>query len=117
MNLKNLFQKAFMAAICWGAFAHTDAKITLPSFFTSNMVLQQQSTVKFHGTASPMKAVNIDTSWNGETVETQADAAGNWSVDIQTPAAGGPYKITLSDGKKLTLENVLVGEVWFCSGQ
>lgn len=117
MNLKNLFQKAFVAAICWGAFAHTDAKITLPSFFTSNMVLQQQSTVKFHGTASPMKTVKIETGWNGETVKTQADAAGNWSVDIQTPAAGGPYKITLSDGKKLTLENVLVGEVWFCSGQ
>lgn len=42
---------------------------------------------------------------------------GKWSLKIPTPAAGGPYEITFSDGKKLQLKNVMIGEVWFCSGQ
>lgn len=48
---------------------------------------------------------------------TEADGQGKWSLKIPTPAAGGPYEITFSDGKKLQLKNVMIGEVWFCSGQ
>ena len=69
------------------------------------------------GKAKPNKKVSIETSWNNQHYETKADAQGNWRVAVSTPTAGGPYRITLSDGKKTVLENVMAGEVWFCSGQ
>lgn len=117
MNSKSLLKKVLVAAICCATFTEVEAKITLPSFFTDNMVLQQRTTLKLHGTASPQKRVTVCTGWDSKTYETRSDEQGQWSLNIQTPAAGGPYELTFSDGKKLTLKNVLVGEVWFCSGQ
>ncbi len=93
------------------------AKVVLPSFFTDNMILQQRSEVMFHGQASAGKPLTITTSWNGETYRTQTGKDGSWKLAVPTPEAGGPYTITISDGKKLQLKNVLIGEVWFCSGQ
>ena len=49
--------------------------------------------------------------------QTNVDAKGEWKLSLQTPVAGGPYSITFSDGEDLTLQNILIGEVWFCSGQ
>lgn len=61
--------------------------------------------------------MTVKTGWNGKEYHTEADGQGKWSLKIPTPAAGGPYEITFSDGKKLQLKNVMIGEVWFCSGQ
>jgi sialate O-acetylesterase len=97
--------------------ANLSAKIKLPAIFTNNMVLQQQSEVPFWGEATPAKTVKITPSWNNKTVETAADATGKWKANIPTPVYGGPFSIEISDGKKLTLENVMIGEVWLCSGQ
>ena len=93
------------------------AKVTLPAFFTSNMIIQQKTTMTLFGKAKANKKVSVETSWNNQHYEAQADAKGNWRIEIATPAAGGPYRITLSDGKKTVLDNVMAGEVWFCSGQ
>lgn len=93
------------------------AKIVLPPFFSDNMVLQQQAEAPLWGEAKPMKSVKITTSWDGKSYVTKADEEGKWKVSVQTPAAGGPYEITLTDGQKLVLTNVLIGEVWICSGQ
>ena len=49
--------------------------------------------------------------------ETKADSVGRFKLKVSTPKAGGPYSVTISDGKSLTLDNVLIGEVWLCSGQ
>lgn len=97
--------------------ANLSAKIKLPAIFTNNMVLQQQSEVPLWGEATPAKTVKITTSWNNKTIETAADATGKWKAKIPTPFYGGPFSIEISDGKKLTLENVMIGEVWLCSGQ
>lgn len=94
-----------------------NAKVKLPAIFSSNMVLQQQSEVPFRGEASPGKTVKIFTSWNNKTIEIKADVNGKWNATLPTPAYGGPYKIEISDGKKLVLDNVLIGDVWICSGQ
>ena len=94
-----------------------EAKVKMPSVFTNNMVLQQQSEVPFWGEATPNKKVKITTSWNKKTVETLVDATGKWKTMVSTPAYGGPFSIEISDGQKLQLENVLIGEVWVCSGQ
>ena len=91
--------------------------VKLPSVFTSNMVLQQQSEVPFWGEASVNKTVKITTSWDNKTIETKSDSDGKWKTTVSTPVYGGPFTIEITDGKKMKLENVMVGEVWICSGQ
>lgn len=96
---------------------NVQAEIWLPSIFSDNMVLQQQSDVAFWGTASGDTNVTLKTSWDNKEYKTKADKDGQWRLHISTSTAGGPYDIEISDGKKTTLSNVLLGEVWFCSGQ
>lgn len=93
------------------------AKVVLPPFFSDNMVLQQQTEVKLWGTARANSSVIVKTSWDGAVYKTKSDSDGDWSVVMHTGTYGGPYSITVSDGKRLTLENVLLGDVWICGGQ
>ena len=82
------------------------------------MVLQQQSDVALWGKAAPDVKVTVSASWaKSAKVTVRADDDGRWFARIATPAAGGPYELTFNDGEKLILRNVLVGEVWICSGQ
>lgn len=94
-----------------------EAKVKLPSVLGSNMVLQQQADVKLWGKAKENSSVTVKTSWNNKTHKTIADKQGNWLLKVSTPTAGGPYEITFNDGEPLILKNILIGEVWFCSGQ
>ena len=96
---------------------YVDAKVVMPSVFGSNMVLQRNSSVALWGTAKPDSKVTVQTSWNGKKVSVTSDKDGKWFARVETPEAGGPYKVTVSDGEKLVFDNVLIGEVWFCSGQ
>lgn len=93
------------------------ANIRLPNILGSNMVLQQKSTTKLWGWALPDEKIKITTSWNNKTIETSADGNANWKADMETPQAGGPYTITLQGQNKIILNNILIGEVWVCSGQ
>jgi len=93
------------------------AFIVLPDVITDNMVLQQKDETSFWGKAAPGKTITITPSWNNKSYTASIDANGNWKLKIKTPAAGGPYKISLNDGELLVLKNVMVGEVWLCSGQ
>lgn len=93
------------------------AEVKLPAFFSDGMVLQQQSQANLWGTASPQKNVVVVTGWNNKKYTTSADKDGKWMLSVTTPAAGGPYSITFSDGKSLSLKDILIGEVWICSGQ
>ena len=94
-----------------------EAKVDMPSVFGSGMVLQRNSGVAFWGTAKPSSKVSIRTSWDNAKTVVESDADGKWFTRVQTPEAGGPYTVTVSDGEKLVFDNVLIGEVWFCSGQ
>ena len=103
------------AALCT---AMTWADVVLPGWMTSNMVLQQRTKVHLQATAKKGATVKITTSWDKKTVKSVADkATGAFEFDLNVPSAGGPYTLTFDDGKKLVLENVMSGEVWFCSGQ
>ncbi|NDV82020.1 sialate O-acetylesterase [Bacteroides sp. 51] len=93
------------------------AEVKLPTFFSDGMVMQQQTQANLWGTATPRKQVTVDPGWDNKTYTTTADAQGNWKLSVPTPAAGGPYTITISDGKELILNNILIGELWICSGQ
>ena len=93
------------------------AEIKLPAVFGNNMVLQQQTEAAIWGKATPGKSVKVVTSWNKKSYSAKSDNEGNWKLKVATPAAGGPFSISISDEKTLTLNNVLIGEVWICSGQ
>ena len=93
------------------------AKVKLPSFFSDGMVLQQQTNAKIWGWAKPAAEIKITSSWNKKSYTTTADDNGSWNIRIVTPVAGGPYSLSFSDGEPLTINNILIGEVWLCSGQ
>ncbi|MCM1107711.1 MAG: hypothetical protein NC388_01515 [Clostridium sp.] len=109
-------KKTFLTLAC-ALSLMARAEVKLPAYYTDNMVLQQQSSLVIQGTARSGKTVTVTTGWDGKQAKVKADAKGNWQVTVQTPVAGGPYELSFSDGKRLTLRNVMVGEVWFCSGQ
>lgn len=100
-----------------GTILQTDAKIKLPSLIADNMVLQQQSKVKLWGMAKPNTKVTVSPSWSKIPQSTTSDSKGQWLVSVETPVAGGPYHIRFNDGEILDVNNVLIGEVWVCSGQ
>ncbi len=93
------------------------AKVELPAVISHNMVLQQKSTANLWGKAKSSARVTVQPSWDSRKYTATADDKGNWKLAVNTPAAGGPYRITFDDGEITTLENILVGEVWVCSGQ
>jgi sialate O-acetylesterase len=97
--------------------ANLFAEINLPAIFCDNMVLQQQTEASIWGKADKNSSVKVTTSWNKKSYTTSATNEGTWKLKVTTPKAGGPYEITISDGKSLKLKNVLIGEVWVCSGQ
>ncbi len=100
------------------AAVSVEAKVVLPHIFGDNMVLQQQTDVKIWGTANPSSKVVITPSWDSNaSVTVKSGKDGKWTATLSTPEAGGPYTVTLSDGETLELNNVMTGEVWFCSGQ
>jgi len=92
-------------------------KIRLPSILGDNMVLQRSDTVNIWGWAAPSQNVTVKPSWDNRIYTTKAENNGKWLLQIQTPEAGGPYQIDISDGESLTLKDILIGEVWICSGQ
>lgn len=92
------------------------AKVEMPPVFSDNMVLQQKAQVALWGTATGKK-VTISASWTRKKTTTVPSADGKWFVRLETPSAGGPYEICVSDGEKKMFRNVLIGEVWLCSGQ
>ncbi len=95
------------------------AEVTLSQLFSDNMILQQLTDAKIWGSTTRKGAtITIIPSWSGATpIVTEADADGEWRTTIPTPAYGGPYSITISDGEEHTINNVLIGEVWIASGQ
>ena len=100
------------------------AEIRLPKFFGDNMVLQQQTECRLWGWSEAGKTVAVTTSWDGKRYEAQAGSDGRFELRVTTPAAGGPYDITFTEQSphpsprtSQLLTNVLIGEVWVCSGQ
>lgn len=109
--------KRLMFALSLAISMNMFAEVKLASIFTDNMVLQQQAEVKLKGTAIPGKKVVCMPSWSNRKFTAVAGNSGEWSMAVSTPSAGGPYKIIFSDGKETVLSDILIGEVWFCSGQ
>ncbi len=96
------------------------ATVELPEIISDNMVLQQQSDARLWGWATPGSVIEITGSWApAVTVSTVTNSDGRWDAMIPTAEASyTPYQINVKgDGSDITLDNILLGEVWFCSGQ
>lgn len=113
--------KRTVLAVCLCALAQsvTWAKVDLPDIFSDNMVLQQQTDARIWGWSEPGAKVTVGTSWSGNAVTVDADKNGKWTATVKTPAASyAPQTLTIADKDgQVKLSNVLIGEVWFCSGQ
>ncbi|MBX3007036.1 MAG: glycosyl hydrolase family 2 [Melioribacteraceae bacterium] len=92
-------------------------KLQLPAIIGSNMVLQQKSSAPIWGKGEPGSEIEIKCSWS-YTTNTVTTKDSTWKTELLTPSAGGPYKIEIiSKNNKIVLTNILIGEVWLCSGQ
>lgn len=116
MNPKKWFfvrSLALLVAIAfWGMEARADVR--LPKLFSDNMVLQQGMSVAVWGWADDGEVVTV--TFRGHKVKTTAQN-GKWMVRLRKLKAGGPDTLTVEGKNSITLKNVLVGEVWLCSGQ
>ncbi len=90
-------------------------EIKLAGIFGDHMVLQRQKTVRVWGTADAEEQVTV--SFHGQTVTARAGKDGTWMAELQPMEAGGPFELTVAGKNKIVLKDVLVGEVWLCSGQ
>lgn len=93
------------------------ANVMLPACFTDNMVLQRNSTVKIWGWAITNEEIKLSAGWTDETFTTKTNSNGCWAIEVPTTEAGGPYTINIKGYDEVTLNNVMLGEVWLCSGQ
>jgi sialate O-acetylesterase len=91
------------------------AEIKVPNIFTDHMVLQQAQKNKVWGTAAAGEAVTV--TIDKQTHKATAGADGKWQVELDPLPVGGPYVLAISGSNEIKIGDVLVGEVWICSGQ
>jgi sialate O-acetylesterase len=112
MNKKVLYVLLFFLSIQQQS---TDAQVRLPRLVRDSMILQRDVKIKLWGWASNGEKISI--KFNKKNYKTKADANGNWSIFLSPLKAGG----ALYDGhrrqKQISLKEILIGDVWFCSGQ
>jgi sialate O-acetylesterase len=94
-------------------YAH--GEVRLPKMLSSHMVLQRERPIHLWGWADPGEQVSV--SLHGASVTAKADDLGHWSLYLPPEKAGGPYSLTISGSNSITLDDVLIGDVWFASGQ
>ncbi len=112
MMKKQIF--ALLLAVCLAPALR--AEVRLAGFLGDNMVLQRENPVKIWGWADKGETVTV--AFNGQVRATRADKAGAWSVTLDPMAAGGPYVLDVKGkGNALKYTDILVGDVWLCSGQ
>jgi sialate O-acetylesterase len=91
--------------------------VRLPAIIGSHMVLQEKTTVTIWGWCDPQEKIKLKAAWDTTTYTATGSSAAKWSIQLQTPAGGGPYTINIDGNNSVTLEDVMIGEVWVCSGQ
>jgi sialate O-acetylesterase len=105
----------FLSLIIVNTFSF--AQLRLPALLSNGMVLQQKDSVTLWGWAGPGESVNVITGWDGQSYKVKANDNAAWKLKVSTPIAGGPYTINLKSRNEIILKDVMIGEVWLCSGQ
>ncbi len=119
MKLPKTLLATFLLSLTFalGSLPPAAAEIRLPAVIADGMVLQRDQAVPIWGWATPGQQVTVSIA--GQTAEATADTDGRFLVTLSRLAAGGPHQMTVREtsGASLTVSNILVGEVWLCSGQ
>jgi sialate O-acetylesterase len=111
--MKRFVSLFLILAAAFPLVARGDVK--LPKIFGDSMVLQQKSQAAVWGWADKGEEVIVSLGESKATAKAGDD--GKWSLKLATPAAGGPFVLSVKGKNEITIPNVLVGEVWICSGQ
>ena len=113
----NMFAKRIVITLLLTFLASYPAlsDVAMTSVFGDNMVLQRKMNIPVWGTADPGEKIVV--SINGKEAKTTAGNDGRWMVRMDKMSAGGPFKMTVKGNNSITFANVMVGEVWVCSGQ
>ncbi len=116
--MKNIlsFTRAALLAAGLAVVSQSSANVTLPHVFGSHMVLQRDQALPVWGWADADEKVSVQVS-DQPAVTTTANKDGEWRVTLPKMAAGGPLTMKIAGKNTITLDDVLVGEVWLCSGQ
>ena len=113
--MKNIVILFLLVTVAQAELRHS--AVIIPVVFSDNMVMQQNANVPFWGKAVPGTKVTVKTSW-GKIARTAVKADSLWNVRLATLKAGGPFEVTIIVGDSVvTYKNVMLGEVWLCSGQ
>lgn len=116
MKLKQIFIALILFAMPLSAIGAESLR--LARIFSDHMILQQQTSAPVWGWAKPLAKVVVKPSWESRSYSVKADKDGAWRLSVDTPSYGGPYSLTITCGKEsVELTDVLIGEVWVCSGQ
>lgn len=91
------------------------AQVKLPQIVRDSMILQRDIPVNIWGWSAVNEKVSV--KFNGKTYKTKGNAEGKWSIKLPATKAGGPYTIDIIASNKISIKEVLFGDVWFCSGQ
>ena len=103
-----------IAVTLWSSFG-ASADVRLPNILSSHMVLQRDRPMHFWGWADPDEKVTV--TLDGQSAESTSDKLGKWSLYLPAHAAGGPFTMNVKGSNDLTIEDVMIGDVWFASGQ
>ncbi len=110
---KTFYKLLLLGIIC--CTLNSNAEVRLPKFIGNNMVLQRDIAIPIWGWGLVGEKIEVD--FNGKNYKTITNTAGKWKLNLKKTKAGGPYTVTIKGSNTITLNNILIGDVWLCSGQ
>ena len=113
--LQTIMKKIIFSALVSLITCAVSANVRLPKIFNDNMVLQRDHTIPVWGWADSKEKITI--RFNQQSRVVTADKWGKWKIEFSAEAAGGPFQLIVTGKNSITLSNILVGDVWICSGQ
>lgn len=113
----NILKNISVLALLFFVGLEAEADVKLPAIISDNMLLQQNTEVNIWGKADPNESVTVKPSWSNKSYKTVAASNGKWLVKIKTPKATTNQSLTIQGNNQIDVKNVLIGEVWLCSGQ
>ena len=108
-------KKILAICVCLIAVRYTDAQVKLPQLIRDSMILQRGAKINVWGWAS--KGEKVTVKFNSKTYKTTTSDSGKWTLQLPQMKAGGPYTMEISGRNKIILHDILIGDVWLCSGQ
>src|SRR5579859_6822536 len=112
---KSILRSASFSALLCFYVLPSSGQVRLPPLISDGMVLQRDKPIAIWGRAAKHEKVKI--RFAGETRPVAADSGGRWSVRFPGRVAGGPYTLEIDASNRLVVKDILVGDVWLCSGQ